>query len=218
MKDIAANHLHFSMSRFCNELSSFLTYIGIDYNEEKKILRGTRIDEVGGAHISLAVQRIIGDPAVEVRGLAYHSREVADGFLFAAIRGLQEDGRRFIPEALSRGARSLLVDEPLEGPGVVQVVVPNVREALARFPPLSTEIPLLFLTLVGITGTNGKTTTSYLIEAMLEQARKKGGSHGNGQLSLTQVIFSLPRPPHPNRWTCRGICEPWSMRGSPTPS
>ena len=80
----------------------------------------------------LLAQEVIGDPAVEVRGLAYHSREVAEGFLFAAIRGSREDGRGFIPEALSRGARSLLVDEPLEAPEVVQVVVPNVREALAR--------------------------------------------------------------------------------------
>jgi len=126
----------------------------------------------------LFVQEVIGDPAVEVRGIAYHSQEVAGGFLFAAIRGSQEDGRRFIPEALSRGARSLLVEEPLEVPGVVQVVVPNVREALARLSAAFYGDPSSFLTLVGITGTNGKTTTSYLIEAMLEQQGKRVGVMG----------------------------------------
>src|SRR3972149_2305366 len=126
----------------------------------------------------LLVREVIGDPAVEVRGLAYHSREVAEGFLFAAIRGLQEDGRRFIPDALSRGARALLVDEPLEDPGVVQVVVPNMREALARLSAAFYGDPSSFLTLVGITGTNGKTTTSYLIEAMLEEEGKGVGVMG----------------------------------------
>jgi len=126
----------------------------------------------------LLAQEVIGDPAVEVRGLAYHSREVAEGFLFAAIRGSREDGRRFIPEALSRGARSLLVDEPLEAPEVVQVVVPNVREALARLSAAFYGDPSSFLTLVGITGTNGKTTTSYLIEAMLEEEGKRVGVMG----------------------------------------
>ncbi len=126
----------------------------------------------------LLVKQVIGDPAVEVRGLAYHSRDVADGFLFAAIRGSQEDGRRFIPEALSQGARSLLVGEAMEDLKVTQVIVPNVREALARLSAAFYGDPSSFLTLVGITGTNGKTTTSYLIEAMLEEAGKSVGVMG----------------------------------------
>jgi len=52
----------------------------------------------------LPIKEIFGDPAVEVKGLAYHSQKVEEGFLFAAIPGSQEDGKRFIPEALSRGA------------------------------------------------------------------------------------------------------------------
>ena len=140
----------------------------------------------------LLVQRVIGDPAVEVRGIAYHSREVAEGFLFAAIRGLQEDGRRFIPDALSRGARSLLVDEPLEGPEVVQVVVPDVREALARISAAFYGDPSSFLTLVGITGTNGKTTTSYLIEAMLEQEGKRVGVMGTVNYRFPGYVQPAP--------------------------
>ena len=80
----------------------------------------------------LPVKKVIGDPGVEVEGLAYHSRSVEEGFLFAAIQGTRENGKRFIPEALSRGAGSLLIDEPLEAPGATRVVVPDVREALAR--------------------------------------------------------------------------------------
>jgi UDP-N-acetylmuramyl tripeptide synthase len=86
----------------------------------------------------LLVQRVIGDPAVEVRGIAYHSREVAEGFLFAAIRGLQEDGRRSFRMPFPR---PFFWSMNPGRPEVVQAVVPNVREALARTPH-STEIHL----------------------------------------------------------------------------
>ena len=123
-------------------------------------------------------KEIFGNPAVEVKGLAYHSQKVAEGFLFAAIRGSQEDGKRFIPEALSRGAGSLLVGEHVESGKVVQVVVPDVREALARISAAFYGDPSSLLTLVGITGTNGKTTSSYLIESILEAAGKSVGVVG----------------------------------------
>jgi UDP-N-acetylmuramoyl-L-alanyl-D-glutamate--2,6-diaminopimelate ligase len=126
----------------------------------------------------LPIKEIFGDPAIEVKGLAYHSQKVEEGFLFAAIPGLQEDGKRFIPEALSRGACSILVGEHLEFAKVVQVVVPDVREALARVSAAFYGDPSSSLTLVGITGTNGKTTTSYLIESILETAGKSVGVMG----------------------------------------
>lgn len=126
----------------------------------------------------LPVKKVIGDPGVEVEGLAYHSRSVEEGFLFAAIQGTRENGKRFIPEALSRGARSLLIDEPLEAPGATRVVVPDVREALARVSAAFYGNPSSFLTLVGITGTNGKTTASYFIESMLKECGANVGVLG----------------------------------------
>jgi UDP-N-acetylmuramoyl-L-alanyl-D-glutamate--2,6-diaminopimelate ligase len=121
---------------------------------------------------------VLGDPAVEVTGLAYHSREVKEGFLFAAVPGLKADGRQFIPEALSRGARSLLVEEPAAEAGAAQVVVPRVREALARLASAFWGDPSRSLTLVGITGTNGKTTISYLLESIFAEAGEKTGVVG----------------------------------------
>ncbi len=121
---------------------------------------------------------ILGDPAVEVTGLAYHSKGVKEGFLFAAMRGLRADGKNFIPEACARGAIALLVPEPAEASGLTQIVVPDVREALGRMASAFYGDPSSSLTLVGITGTNGKTTTSYLLESIFTEDGKKTGVMG----------------------------------------
>ena len=121
---------------------------------------------------------ILGDLSVEVTGLAYHSQEVKEGNLFAAMRGLRADGKKFVPEALSRGACALLVEEAAEGVPVTQIVVPRVREALAQMASAFFGEPSLSLTVIGLTGTNGKTTTSYLLESILAEAGKKVGVVG----------------------------------------
>lgn len=126
----------------------------------------------------LPVKDVIGDPNVEVKGLAYHSQQVEEGFLFVAILGSKRDGKRFIPEAILRGASAILVDEKQQAPGVIQVIVPDVREGLAMLSAAFYGDPSFYLTLIGITGTNGKTTTSYLIESILAQAGKSVGVMG----------------------------------------
>lgn len=140
----------------------------------------------------LPAKEILGNAAVEVRGLAYHSQNVQPGFLFAAIRGLREEGRRFIPEALFRGASAVLVEEPLEPIGVTQVVVPDVREALALLSCAFYGDPSSTLTLVGITGTNGKTTTSYLIESILAAAKIHAGVMGTINYRYQNKIIPAP--------------------------
>jgi UDP-N-acetylmuramoyl-L-alanyl-D-glutamate--2,6-diaminopimelate ligase len=126
----------------------------------------------------LPQKRVMGDSSVDVTGMAYHSRHVQEGFLFAAIRGLREDGKRFIPDALARGAKVLLTDEPWTSSAVIQVVVRDVREALARLAATFYGEPSSSLTLIGLTGTNGKTTTAYLIESMLQADGKEVGVMG----------------------------------------
>jgi UDP-N-acetylmuramoyl-L-alanyl-D-glutamate--2,6-diaminopimelate ligase len=141
----------------------------------------------------LPVKEVLGSPAVEVKGLTYHSRAVQEGFLFAAIRGLREDGRRFIPEALSRGACALLIDRPWETQGAaVRVLVPDCREALARISSAFYGYPSSLLTMIGITGTNGKTTTSYLIEAILKANGKKVGVMGTVNYRFQDRVMPAP--------------------------
>ncbi|MDX6669992.1 MAG: UDP-N-acetylmuramoyl-L-alanyl-D-glutamate--2,6-diaminopimelate ligase [Solirubrobacteraceae bacterium] len=118
-----------------------------------------------------------GAPDLEVTGLAYDSRTVRAGDLFFCVTGLGADGHAFAPEAIRRGAVALVVEREL-GLGVPEVVVPLARAEMAVaarrfFGHPSAEIPV-----VGVTGTNGKTTTSYLLRAMLEAGDRSCGLIG----------------------------------------
>jgi UDP-N-acetylmuramoyl-L-alanyl-D-glutamate--2,6-diaminopimelate ligase len=120
--------------------------------------------------------RLVGPPPATVRGLTADSRQVGPGHCFVAVPGFKQDARRFVPEAVARGARLVVTEgEALAGVNVAQVVVPSARLALARLAAAWHGHPARALTLVGITGTNGKTTTSYLVEALL---RARGGPTG----------------------------------------
>jgi UDP-N-acetylmuramoyl-L-alanyl-D-glutamate--2,6-diaminopimelate ligase len=140
----------------------------------------------------LPQKEVHGDTGVEVKGLAYHSAAVQEGFLFAAIRGMKDDGTRYLEDALARGARVVLLDRPLETRGPAQIVVPDVREALARLASAFYGNPSSSLTLIGITGTNGKTTTSYLLESILKEDGKKVGVMGTVNYRFQGRFFSAP--------------------------
>src|SRR3989441_2698581 len=134
---------------------------------------------------ALGESTIVGPPPAVVTGIADDSRKVQRGDCFVAIPGLRHDARRFIPEAVRRGA-TLVVTEPpeLRGAAVPQVVVPSARLALARAAAAYYGHPSRHVTLVGITGTNGKTTTSYLVEALLQAQGRKTGVIGTIQYRI----------------------------------
>ena len=117
----------------------------------------------------LPERRVEGPMPAEIRGLTDDSRRVTEGACFVAVRGLRVDGRRFIPQAVERGARAIVAEppDPLPGRPVGRILVPDSRWALPRLADAYFGHPSRALTVVGITGTNGKTTTSYLVEALL---------------------------------------------------
>src|SRR3954469_17049402 len=108
-----------------------------------------------------------GPDAVEITGLAYDNRAVGPGTLFFCVPGFTRDGHDFAGEAVARGAAALVVARPL-GLGVPEVVVDDVRAAMGRAAPRVHGDPTASLSVVGITGTSGKTTTTYLVRHLLE--------------------------------------------------
>ncbi len=111
-----------------------------------------------------------GDP--EVTSLAYDGRSVQPGALFFCVRGFTRDGHDFAPGAIADGAVALVVDHPL-GLGVPEVQVEDVRAAMAPVAARFHGDPSARLDVVGITGTSGKTTTSFLVRELLEGAGRR---------------------------------------------
>ncbi|PIU67955.1 MAG: UDP-N-acetylmuramoyl-L-alanyl-D-glutamate--2,6-diaminopimelate ligase [Armatimonadetes bacterium CG07_land_8_20_14_0_80_40_9] len=123
--------------------------------------------------------KIIGEPGVSISGIAYNSKRVRKGSLFVCIKGFKEDGHKFVPEAILRGAKALVVERDVKVPSSVsKVLVKNSREALALLSSSFFAHPSQRLKVIGVTGTNGKTTTTYLIESILTKAGFRTGVLG----------------------------------------
>src|SRR5437763_11075377 len=123
---------------------------------------------------ALAPTDVVGGAAVEIRELAYDAREVPRGALFFCIPGAHADGHDFAPAAMAAGAAALVVERQLEL-DVPQVVVPSVREAMPRAAVAFFGDPTAQLPVAAITGTNGKTTTAYLLWSILAEAGERPG-------------------------------------------
>lgn len=105
----------------------------------------------------------------EITGLAYHSARVSEGDLFLCLPGQESDGHVWAQDAVSRGARALLVQHPVDvDPPVPQLVVADSRRAAALVADVFFDRPTSRLALIGVTGTSGKTTTAHLIRHLLE--------------------------------------------------
>ena len=128
----------------------------------REVLLGTLLE-------AMPERQILGSLPATVCGLTDDSRQVIAGGCFVAVRGLRADGHRFIPQAVERGARAVVAEppDPLPGEAVGRILVPDTRRALPWLADAYYGHPSRALAVVGITGTNGKTTTSYLCEALL---------------------------------------------------
>jgi UDP-N-acetylmuramoyl-L-alanyl-D-glutamate--2,6-diaminopimelate ligase len=126
----------------------------------------------------IAPERIDGLPVGEIRGLAYDSRRVEPDFLFFAVPGAHTDGHLHVADAARRGARAAVVERPVDGAGIPQLLVGNARHALADAADLWFGEPSRRLATVGVTGTNGKTTVTSLCAQVLRAAGGRPGLLG----------------------------------------
>ena len=143
----------------------------------------------------IEVVRMFGAPETPVTGLHYDSRRILSGQVFFAIRGEQTDGRRFVRPALERGAVAVASDAPPDSslpPGAVWVRVAHTRPALSQAAANFYGHPARGLALVGVTGTNGKTTTAFLVREILAAAGKTTGLFGTIEYRLGERRLPAP--------------------------
>ncbi|MGH3132419.1 MAG: UDP-N-acetylmuramoyl-L-alanyl-D-glutamate--2,6-diaminopimelate ligase [Gaiellaceae bacterium] len=138
---------------------------------------------------ALAPSEVTGARPVAIGDLAYDTRRVTKGALFFCVRGDRVDGHELAWEAVERGAAAVVVDHPL-GVDVPQLVVPEVRAAMAVAADAFFGEPTKSLEVAGVTGTNGKTTTTFLLQSMLAAAGRRPGLVG----TVEWVVGGEQRP------------------------
>jgi UDP-N-acetylmuramoyl-L-alanyl-D-glutamate--2,6-diaminopimelate ligase len=128
---------------------------------------------------SIKCIKIAGDTDIDIKKIVYDSRKVEKGDVFVAITGIKDDGSKYIPQAVDKGAAAVVLEKDMALPiDVIKVIVPNARIALAELASAYYGYPARKLKMIGITGTNGKTTISYLVESILRKAGHKVGVIG----------------------------------------
>jgi len=137
--------------------------------------------------------KVEGDPGIEISGLAYDSRRVNSGDLFCCIRGFNTDGHEFAGRAQAAGASAVMVEERLPGLSLTQVVVAETRVGMARAASAFYGHPTRKMRLAGVTGTNGKTTTTYMIDSIFRSAGYKTGLIGTIEYRIGDEVFAVER-------------------------
>ncbi len=135
------------------------------------------------------------------KGITHVSKEVREGFIFFAIRGKVYDGHDFVSEAVERGAIAVVVERDVGSLPVDKIVVGDTREALALSAHLFFGKPSERLKVIGVTGTNGKTTTTYILERILSSAGEKVGLIGTIDYRVGDRVLGKGRTtPDPVVW------------------
>jgi UDP-N-acetylmuramoyl-L-alanyl-D-glutamate--2,6-diaminopimelate ligase len=140
----------------------------------------------------LSEARLRGDPGSTVRDLTYRSEEVRSGSLFFCVPGARADGHEFAAEAQRRGAVAIVAEREVPV-SCAQVLVPSVRRAMGPMSAAFFDHPADALTVVGVTGTNGKTTTTYLLESIFRAAGILAGVVGTTGVRVAGRVVGFDR-------------------------
>src|SRR5213595_285380 len=142
---------------------------------------------------AIAPRRVIGSLDREVESIAYDSRRVQGNTLFVAIRGEKSDGHQFVDQAVEQGASVIVAEREISSPRATCLVVDNSRSALADLSAAFYGMPARKLKMAAVTGTNGKTTTTFLIKHICEKAGVRCGLLGTVQYEIGDRILPAIR-------------------------
>ncbi len=174
---------------------------------------GPTTRSLGDLATSAPGSTLYGDPGVQVTGLHYDSRLVGPGDLFAALPGADFDGHDYIDQAVAAGAAALLVERHLSA-NAPQIVVADTRASLAPLAAHFHDHPSRDLTVIGLTGTDGKTTTSFLIDHILREAGLITGVIGTVGIRIgPDVSYTLPHQTTPESNLFQGYLREMATAG-----
>ena len=152
---------------------------------------------------------ISGNLDIDIKGIAYDSRQVKPGYLFVCISGFKTDGHLFIEQALKNGAKAILIEKTIDIIDATVIRSSNNRKAMALLASNFYGQPSHKMRIIGITGTNGKTTTTHLIKAILEEAGMKTGLIGTlyARVADKTMDFGHTTPEAPEVESFMEICR-----------
>ena len=139
------------------------------------------------------IKKIDGGGSMKISGIACDSRKVKPGNVFVCITGYETDGHKYAKSAVENGAVAVVAEHDLPTVDVPCVIVDNTRKAMSEMTATFYDYPYKKFKLIGITGTNGKTTTTYLIKSILEHLGKKVGLIGTNQSMIGDMIMETSR-------------------------
>src|SRR5256714_685515 len=142
---------------------------------------------------AISPRQIIGLPDRVVESIAYDSRRVQRNGLFVALRGEKSDGHEFIDQAVEKGATVIVTEQAVQSPRATCVVVENARSAVADLAGTFYQQPARRLKLAAVTGTNGKTTTTFLIKHICEKAGLRCGLLGTVRYEIADRVLPAVR-------------------------
>lgn len=144
--------------------------------------------------LALLIQgsKITGDKKVEITSIEHDSRKISAGSLFVCMEGAHFDGHKFISQAKESGAVAIITTrENIPAENISVLTVPNLLNALSVIVPYFYDYPAKKMRVIGVTGTNGKTTTTYLIREILKSVGYKVGLIGTIQMMIGEEIFPM---------------------------
>ncbi len=141
---------------------------------------------------NIKIKEIYGDYNMEIKGLSYDSRKIGNGYMFFALSGTHTDGAKFAEDAVSKGAVCIVSSLKIENCKVVNIIVEDIIKAMADIAAKFYDHPDKKLFIIGVTGTNGKTSITYMLESILKKLNIDIGVIGTITYRYANVVIDAP--------------------------
>ena len=141
---------------------------------------------------NIDIKNIYGNTDVDVKGLSYDSRTIDKGFIFFALNGVHNNGLDFVSQAISKGAICIISKQKIVGCLCTNVVVENVIETMSKVSATFYDYPDKKITIIGVTGTNGKTSITYMTESIFKNLNIDIGVIGTISYRYANVVIEAP--------------------------